>query len=229
MSKAPCTSFWSDTTPSPHTLSGGLPWEEDWDILEDPEGEGDDGADDPTKEDPSPPEGKQSAALQKEIARLREANRRLKERETAAAEAARLQQEAAAAEQGKFKELWEAEKKGRLDLEGRFKELSAREQARMERLTESNAAAIKALPEGLRALIPEGLDPEATAAQIARIRATLANEGPDGGVIAKPPKRTEEKIPDACVKQAERMGITDVRNFYERVWKPKMERQAGKR
>lgn len=63
---------------------------------------------------------------------------------------------------------WRAEAEPKL---GKLSEYEQREAARAEALAQQNAADLAALPEALRALVPEGLSPEATAAQIARLKA----------------------------------------------------------
>lgn len=63
---------------------------------------------------------------------------------------------------------WRAEAEPKL---GKLSEYEQREQARAEALAQQNAADLAALPEALRALVPEGLSPEATAAQIGRLKA----------------------------------------------------------
>lgn len=62
---------------------------------------------------------------------------------------------------------WRAEAEPKL---GKLSEYEQREQARAEALVAQNASELAALPEALRALVPEGLSPEATAAQIGRLK-----------------------------------------------------------
>jgi len=80
-----------------------------------------------------------------------------------AAEAKATEVEAKAAEFA----AWRAENEPKL---GKLTEYEQREVARAEPLVAANAADLQALPEALRALVPEGLTPEATQAQIARLR-----------------------------------------------------------
>jgi hypothetical protein len=203
---------------STSTATGGLPFEEDWDILE--EGEPDEPSDDPTTEDPSPPADKRSAALEAELKRIREQNRALKE-------AAKKREEEEAAKRGEFEALWKQEREQMAALRKDFEALSAKEQARQEALTAANEKALKTIPESHRGLIPAGLDPEAMASQIARVQALVAGSGPDGGVISKAPKPSTETIPEEARREADRLGM-DHRKFFEKIYKPRMERRSKK-
>lgn len=101
-------------------------------------------------------ESLQVTGLLKDLQATRE---RAKSAEAAVAEA-RAEAEALKA--------WRAENEPKL---GKLSEYEQREQARAEALAQQNAADLAALPEALRALVPEGLSPEATAAQIGRLKA----------------------------------------------------------
>jgi len=194
---------------------GGLPFEEDGDIETDapPAAE-----DEKTEADTTPPGDRRAAALEAELKRVREANRKMKEE-------AKARQEAEAAKRGEFEALY---KTGKEELEKTAAKLAAleeRETKRMEAISAANKAALKALPDDFRALVPDGLDPETTATQIARVQGLVGRTGPDGGVVVKAPKPTDEKIPDAVKREADRLGYTDTRAYYEKVWKPRQERQ----
>ena len=80
----------------------------------------------------------------------------------------------AAEEQGRFEDLYKTTKTEAETLRERVAEYETREAARLERVTRRNAEAIEALPESYRGLVPDGLDPEAIATQIEKIRA-IAN------------------------------------------------------
>ena len=87
-----------------------------------------------------------------------------------AAEAKAAEVEAKAAEYA----AWKAEAEPKL---GKLSEYEQREQARADALVAQNVAELAALPEQLRALVPEGLTPEATAAQIGRLKAAPIASG----------------------------------------------------
>ncbi len=69
---------------------------------------------------------------------------------------------------------WRAEHEPKLTeaetLRSRLGEYEAREAARVQALQAANEAAMAELPAQYRELVPKGLDPETTAAQIARLR-----------------------------------------------------------
>lgn len=174
--------------------------------------------DEKTEADTTPPGDRRAAALEAELKRTREINRKLKEE-------AKARAEAEAAKRGEFEALWKTEKEEREKAAAKLSALEEREAKRMEAISAANKAALKALPDDFRALVPEGLDPETTAAQIARVQGLVGRAGPDGGVVVKAPKPTDEKIPDAVKKEAERLGYTDHRAYFEKVWKPRQERQ----
>lgn len=91
-------------------------------------------------------------------------------------EAERVKQ---AEEQGKYQELWKEADAERQALREQLGTLTAAEQARQEAQAAKAAAALEALPENLRALVPEGLSADATLAQVERVKA-LAPAGPTG-------------------------------------------------
>lgn len=104
----------------------------------------------------------------------------------------------------------------------------AREQARVDALTADNTERLGKLPEPMRALVPAGLDAEATAAQLARVEAIAdkATEQPAGGRGGPraPREPSTEKIPEACLAEAARHDV-DPTHWFERVWKPRAARQ----
>lgn len=113
-----------------------------------------------------------------------------------AAEAKAAEVEAKAAE---YAAKW-AEAEPKL---GKLSEYEQREAARVEALVQQNAADLAALPEALRALVPEGLSPEATAAQIGRLRAApIAN-----GTVANG-RAADTSLPPEAVAWFDRRNIS---------------------
>lgn len=91
--------------------------------------------------------------------------------------------QAAAAEQGRFKELWEAEQAQRETLAERVAQFEAREAQRIEALENRNAQRIAALPEGVT--VPDA-PPETQAALLDTLESVLkigatATPAPAGG------------------------------------------------
>ena len=217
----PCDSF-DILSLFPPNASGGMCFEED--------GEPDDGGDSGSK---GSDEGKQSKGLQQ--AKAAEA----KARQAAEARAAELEQQLAAfkaqqeeterkaaEEQGEYKSLYEKALAELNPLKEQFSALTAREQARVDALTAANAEALKALPEGLRKLVPEGLDPEAMAAQIRAVQTLAKTGGPSGGIPPRQTAKGTEEIPEAAAREALALGYSEdnIRSYFERVWKPRQER-----
>lgn len=106
-----------------------------------------------------------------------------------------------AEEQGRYKELAEERNAKLTAAEQKLADYEARETARAEAQATKAKAAVEALPENLRSLVPEGLDADATLAQVERLR-TLAPTGPTGtmgagGGVAKPPEATGEEMEEA--------------------------------
>ena len=72
--------------------------------------------------------------------------------------------------------------------------------------------------------MPDGLDAEATAAQLSRIETMLGETvAPTGTRTPKNGKK--EPIPDHVRKEAAKYGYRDARTFFERVYKPRLARQ----
>lgn len=115
----------------------------------------------------------QTANLTKALQAEREEKRKLIEAE---ANRKKVEEESAL----EHKALAEKLKIERDELNGKLTQYEAREKARLEKLTASNAARLQALPEHLRALVPEGLDPEAAALQIEKLAALSKDERPVG-------------------------------------------------
>lgn len=86
----------------------------------------------------------------------------------------------------------------------------AAEQARTEAQVKANQAAIEALPDAYRALIPEGLSPEATAAQIARIAAL-----PQAAVGVQARGGAAGGLPPEAIAWFETRGIPEAKRTLE--------------
>ena len=131
-----------------------------------------------TPPDPAPKDeadGGRLAALKAERAKRQELEQRLAAIE-AEKEANRVK---LAEEQGRFKELAEERNAKLTAAEQKLADYEAREAARAEAQAAKAKAAVDALPENLQALVPEGLDADATLAQVDRLRA-LTPAGPTG-------------------------------------------------
>jgi hypothetical protein len=153
---------------------------------------------DPTTTETSAPEQNGDVARQailRDLTAERSARKALQAQldELSAAESERAA--AAAAERGEFKALYDGLVPEVERLRAENTAYGAREDARIERLTARNTAAIQALPESYRGLVPEGLPPDQIAEQIERIqrivqsqpghpRGGQANGGAPGGASA---------------------------------------------
>lgn len=136
--------------------------------------------------------------------------------------------EEAAAKRGEFEQLYTSTKVQLEALQAERDALASEKASRLEAIAAENKARLEKLPENMRALVPEGLSPEAAAAQIRRLESVLADDTPRGGFPRRPgPPKGEEEIPAAAVAEAERLGYSDPRRFYEKIYKPRMERQKG--
>lgn len=104
-----------------------------------------------------------------------------------------------------------------------------REAARVAAVEKANKDAMANLPEEWRALVPEGLDPDAAKVQIERVIKLAADstERPTGGRAAGSGKgKAPTEIPAACVAEAKKYE-TDPAVWFERIWKPRMARQSN--
>ena len=147
--------------------------------------------------------GNQDRGLQQALAAERKQRQALAAKLAEIEAAQRKREEEAAAKRGEFEQLYSTSKTELEAAQARLAELEAAEKARTERLTAANAEALKALPENLRALVPDGLSPEAAAAQIAKLNAIVARDAPPTGGIP-PFKKTgnDPVIPEACKRSA---------------------------
>ena len=103
--------------------------------------------------------------------------------------------------------------------------LTARETARLERVKAANAERVEALPENLRALIPDGLDLDAQAAQLARVEALATEPTFPAGTRRGSGKAPALVIPEACKAEAERHG-KDPEQWFKTVWSLPHRRKA---
>jgi hypothetical protein len=111
----------------------------------------------------------------------------------------------AAEEQGRFKQLYEESNAERTAASVELEAYKAKEAARVEAQTAKATAAVEALPDNLKALVPQGLDADATLAQVERLKA-LSPSGPTGtmGGGGKLPTTQIESTP-AEKQEAERL------------------------
>ena len=126
--------------------------------------------------------------------------------ELQAAEQAR--QRKAAEEQGKFEDLYKTTQTEAEALREKVTAYEAREAARLDRVTKRNTEAVEALPDAYRALIPEGLDPEATATQIEKIKALVAADAPRHPTGAQANGGKPRGISDEAKREAVRMRVS---------------------
>jgi hypothetical protein len=111
----------------------------------------------------------------------------------------------AAEEQGRFKQLYEESNAERTAASVELEAFKAKEAARVEALTVKAQAAVDALPENLRALVPAGLSADDMMAQVQKLQA-LSPSGPTGtmGGGGKVPSTQIEATP-AEKQEAERL------------------------
>ena len=164
------------------------------------------------------------AALQAERKKRQEIEARLSSFEAEQ----RQRAEEDAKRRGEYEALY-TEARSKLDtLTTELDSYKARETARLEALQSENRARLEALPESFRALVPEGLSPDAVRSHLGRLESVLSQATPSGGIPPRMGKAVQEKIPEAALREAERYGYSDARGYYDRVWKPRQERKGGK-
>jgi hypothetical protein len=175
----------------------------------------------------TPTEGGQTRGLQ-EALKAERTRRQEMEARVSAMEAEQAKREQLAAEKrGEFEQLWRASQQERDQLQEELTGFRERETARRERIEASNAERLKALPETFRALVPPGLDAEATQEHLARLESVITQSTPTGGMPPRSGPPSVETIPQACILEAERFGYRDARTYYTNVWKPRQDRQKG--
>lgn len=164
-------------------------------------------------------------ALEAERAKYRA---RIEALESAAAERATAD-EAAAAEaakkRGEYEALYTESETKLAAATQKLDALTARETARLERVKAANAERVEALPENLRALIPDGLDLDAQAAQLARVEALATEPTFPAGTRRGSGKAPALVIPEACKAEAERHG-KDPEQWFKTVWSLPHRRKA---
>jgi hypothetical protein len=124
--------------------------------------------------------------------------------------------EDAAAKRGEFEDLYKTAADSLKSITAERDTLLGERTARLDALKASNEEAKKALPEELQALVPEGLSPDATAKQIARL-AKLGGEGLPTGGKTKAGKDKPKAVPAECATQAKAHG-KDPNWWYDNVW-----------
>lgn len=157
---------------------------------------------------PAPPPGEQGGESGNGQARMipeerltkalagkgKEVERAQKERDALAAKLAKLEaaakqrDEDALAEQGKYRELYEAEKAKAVELEKAHNALAERETERLEQVTKRNQERMKALPEHFRALMPSGITPDAASEQLSKLEALAGSPASSSGAFATGPR-----------------------------------------
>lgn len=187
--------------------------------------EEDDGDETPAPADDTPPEDAKEAgfyaAMKAERAKRQELESRLAQFEQEQAEKARK----AAEEQGEYKRLYEETTAKAASLEEEVNKYRAAEQARIEKVEARNEAALAELPENLRALVPEGMSPDAKAEQIAKLAKLASNDLPTGSRAGGGPKAPKEPIPPECSAEAQRHG-KDPQWWFDNIWKPRQSRKT---
>lgn len=144
-----------------------------------------------------------------------------KRRQAAEARVAELEaaqtkrEEEAAAKRGEFEQLYGTTKAELEAIRQERDTLAAEKTARTEAQKAANTERMKALPEHLRALVPDGLAPDTMAAQIGRLE-KLAADAPTGGRTATG-KKVKADIPAACTAEAAKHG-RDPEWWHANVW-----------
>lgn len=145
--------------------------------------------------------GKRTEGMQKALTAEREKRQALEQRLAEIEAAQKKRDEEAAAKRGEFEKLYTELKAETDPLREKLTAYQQREQARTEALNKANAEALEALPEDLRGLVPDGLNPEAKAAQIRKV-AAMVGEAPSGGFAPRKSVKDKPKIPQACIDSA---------------------------
>lgn len=158
-----------------------------------------------TDAEPVALEGTHEAGLRKALIEQREAAKALKAELDRIKAAQQDAERRAAEEQGRFKDLYEAEKSKVSTYESQLSEYQEREQSRLAALADRNTQRIEALPEQFKALVPEGLGPEAVAGWLDRVPVE-APPPPMAAGAKVGAQKVKGKIPLACVEQAQKYG-----------------------
>ena len=193
-------------------------WSEDG-AFEEEEPEGD-----PPPGNEPPDDPKEAGFLEgmkAERAKRQAAEARIAELEAADAERSRK----AAEEAGQFQDLYKQTQSEAEKLRAEVEQYRAAETARIERVEARNTAALEKLPEPFRALVPEGLSPDAVSEQIQRLAALAQQDAGPAGSRAGAGKPPKEAIPPECIAQAKQHG-KDPEFWFENVWKPRQSRKS---
>jgi predicted phage gp36 major capsid-like protein len=176
---------------------------------------------------PSEDTGKQTRGLQEALTAERARRQEMEARLASFEAAQKKRDEDEARKRGEFEQLYTAASAREAQLTAELDTYKAREAARVEAVTAENAARLERLPENFRALVPDGLDPDAARQQIARLESVLTTNTPTGGIPPRTVKPSEEKIPEQAIREAERLGYTDPRKYFEGVWKRRQQNKKG--
>lgn len=149
----------------------------------------------------------QISNLNTALGQLRDENKGYKEADATRAADLETKKKTDAEEQGKFKSLYDETQAKLTAAEALVEEFQGRETTRADSLKASNKERLEALPEDLRDLVPDGLSPDATAKQIARLekRADTDVDGkrPAG---ARRGGKTSTEIPQTAKDYAKKIG-----------------------
>jgi hypothetical protein len=69
------------------------------------------------------------------------------------------------------------------------------------------------------------MTPDLVAEQLTKLESVITQNTPTGGIPPRTGAIAQDKIPTQCLKEAERYGYSDARVYYEKIWKPRMERR----
>ena len=135
--------------------------------------------------------------------------------------------EAAAAEKGEHKKLYDDLAPKHKEATDRLKALEARETARVEKVATRNAERIKALPETTRKLasgLADKLDADALADWLEDAAPVLGDTTRPAGTVKGKGGGGEDPIPPAAKTEwatyGQRLGISE-RDYFENTWKPR--------
>lgn len=140
-------------------------------------------------------------------------------KEAEAAAAAKKAEEDAAKQRGEYERLYGEANEKLTAAEQRLADYTAREAARLERLTTRNQERVEALPENLRAIVP-GLDPEALADWLDKAAPVLLSDDTrPAGTRGKPPvARGEAPYPPEAYAVARQQGKPDSDPAEQKRW-----------
>lgn len=170
-------------------------------------------------------EGNQTRGLQEALQAERKRRQEMEARLSAFEQKQREQAEAEAKKRGEFEALYTSAKSEMEKISSELASYKTKEANRIQALQAENAERLRNLPENFRALVPDGLDPDSTRSQIARLESVLGQATPSGGIPPRGTKPAQEKIPEAALLEAERYGYSDARSYFEKIFKPRQNRK----